>query len=371
MTAVDARANALHLLPTEAPICLIAPDGSAQPDQAALPDDDVLVSAYRLLVKGRRFDRQATALTKQGRLAVYPSSNGQEACQVGAVMALRDTDWIFPTYRESVALVTRGVPPGEVLTLLRGDWHCGYDPYTYRAAPQCTPLATQALHAVGVAFAAKARGEDDVALAFLGDGATSEGDTHEALNFAAVMAAPVVFLVQNNGYAISVPRAKQTKAPTLAHKAVGYGMPGKLVDGNDVAAVISVVREAAEKAREGGGPTLVEALTYRTEAHTNADDATRYRPEGEAEVWEPRDPIVRLRSYLLSRGRLPDAIETEILAEAEEHAATVRAAMNAEAELDPLELFDHVYEQPTPALTEQRSELAARLALDAGDEHTP
>ena len=232
------------------------------------------------MVLGRRFDSQATALAKQGRLAVYPSSRGQDACQVGAALALRDQDWLFPTYRDSVAVLTRGVPAEETLTLLRGDWHCGYDPYQYRVAPQCTPLATNTLHAVGLAYAARLKDEDQVALALLGDGATSEGDTHEALNFAAVWKAPVVFLVQNNGYAISVPLAKQTAAPTLAAKGIGYGIPSLLIDGNDAAAVYAAVRAGVERAAAGGGPTLIEALTYRIEAHTNADDATRYRAVG-------------------------------------------------------------------------------------------
>src|SRR5579862_4649380 len=198
------------------------------------------------MVLGRQVDVQCTALTKQGRLAVYPSSRGQDACEVGAVLALRGQDWLFPTYRDTVAILTRGVPAEQALTLLRGDWHCGYDPVQYRVAPQCTPLATNTLHAVGLAYAATLKNEDQVALALLGDGATSEGDTHEALNFAGVWKAPVVFLVQNNGYAISVPLAKQTAAPTLAHKGIGYGIAGVLVDGNDAAAVHSAVAAAIE-----------------------------------------------------------------------------------------------------------------------------
>src|SRR5216683_8338533 len=225
----------------------------------------------------RRFDTQATALAKQGRLAVYPSARGQEAGEIGAVAALRPQDWLFPTYRDSMAALCRGVDPVEVLTLLRGDWHCGYDPYEYRVAPQCTPLATNALHAVGVAHAARLKGEDTVALVMLGDGATSEGDTHAALNFAAVWTSPVVFFVQNNGYAISVPLAKQTAAPSLAYKGIGYGIASQQIDGNDPAAVYAAVRAAVDAAASGAGPALIEALTYRVEAHTNADDATRYR----------------------------------------------------------------------------------------------
>src|SRR6476619_2472333 len=253
-----------ELLPTGTPLRLLEADGQAvRHSDLDPPGDDVLLALHRKMVLARRFDTQATALTRQGRLAVYPSARGQEAGEVGAVLALRPQDWLFPTYRDSMAVVCRGLDPVEVLSLLRADWPCGYDPYEYRVAPQCTPLATNTLHAVGVAHAAKLKGEDTVALVMLGDGATSEGDTHAALNFAAVWRAPVVFFVQNNGFAISVPLAKQTAAPSFAHKAVGYGMPGRLVDGNDAPAVYEVLVEALRRARSGGGPTLVEAVTYR------------------------------------------------------------------------------------------------------------
>jgi len=196
-TGVGAQVAAL--LPREVPVQLLDPDGRLTPDeQYDTPDTESLVEMYRRMVVGRRFDVQATALTRQGRLAVYPSSRGQEACQVGGVLAIRSTDWVFPTYREAMALVTRGIDAGQVLTLLRGDWHCGYDPVAERTAPQCTPLATQTLHAAGLAYGERRQGRDTVALAFIGDGATSEGDFHEAMNFAGVYKAPVVFLVQNN-----------------------------------------------------------------------------------------------------------------------------------------------------------------------------
>jgi pyruvate dehydrogenase E1 component alpha subunit len=313
------------------------------------------------MVIGRRFDRQATTLTKQGRLAVYPSSRGQDACQVGAVLALRDQDWLFPTYRDTVAVVTRGVDPVEALTLLRGDWHCGYDPYQYRVAPQCTPLATNTLHAVGLAHAARLKQQDEVALALLGDGATSEGDTHEALNFAGVWRAPVVFLVQNNGYAISVPLAKQTAAPTLAAKGIGYGIPSLLIDGNDVAAVYSAVRASIARACAGHGPTLIEALTYRIEAHTNADDAGRYRADGEVQAWLARDPIARLEAFLITAGLLGKQATEQIAAEAEQLADRTRDRMNQDAEVDPADLFAHVYAQPTAALERQRAALLAEI----------
>jgi len=356
-------------LPAASPVQLLDPDGVAADPAGgyALPPAEDLRGLYRGMVLGRRFDLQATALTKQGRLAVYPSARGQEACQVAAVRALRPTDWAFPTYRESMALVSRGIDPVEVLTLLRGDWHCGYDPVEHRTAPQCTPLATQTVHAVGMALGETRQGRDTVALAFAGDGATSEGGFHEAVNFAAVLRAPVVFLVQNNGYAISVPLAKQTAAPSLAAKGIGYGVAAELVDGNDPAAMLAVLTEAVEYARSGNGPFLVEALTYRLEPHTNADDAGRYRDDDEVAGWLGRDPIARLETYLRATGDLDDTAVAAVAAEAEELAAALRSRMNAEPAVDPLELFDHVYAEPTPQLREQRDQVAAELEAEVED----
>ena len=357
-----------ELLPTGAPLTLVDADGRTVPSAGlAMPGDEALLALYRKMVLARRFDTQATALTRQGRLAVYPSARGQEAGEVGAVLALRPQDWLFPTYRDTMAVVCRGLDPVEVLSLLRGDWHCGYDPYEYRVAPQCTPLATNTLHAVGVAHAAKLKGEDTVALVMLGDGATSEGDTHAALNFAAVWQAPVVFFVQNNGYAISVPLSKQTAAPSLAHKGVGYGVPGMLVDGNDAAAVYAAVRGAVASGAEGGGPTLIEALTYRIEAHTNADDATRYRGQAEVDGWLARDPLARLRKHLIARGLLDEPAVAALEAEAEAEAAALRQRVNADIAHDPADLFRHVYAEQTPDLRWQQQELSAELAAAADD----
>jgi 2-oxoisovalerate dehydrogenase E1 component alpha subunit len=346
------------LLPTDEPLQLIDRDGRPVDEPwTPLPGDETLVELYRRMVVGRRFDAQATALTKQGRLAVYPSARGQEASQVGAVLAMGEQDWLFPTYRDSMAIASRGVDPVGVLTLLRGNWHHGYDSHVERVAPQCTPLATNTNHAVGFAHAAHLKGEDTVALVMLGDGATSEGDTHEALNFAAVLRAPVVFFCQNNGFAISVPLAKQSAAPTLAHKGIGYGVPSMYVDGNDAASVYAAVRHAVDAARAGGGPTLIEARTYRMEAHTNADDAGRYRDEHEVEHWRARDPIDRLRRYLDGRGLLPAGVAED----AERYAAALRERMNQDPVLDPDELFAHVYVEPTAQLLAQRDALRAEL----------
>jgi 2-oxoisovalerate dehydrogenase E1 component alpha subunit len=339
------------------PIQLVDERGVAVGD---LPEERVLRALHRGMVLGRRFDRQATALTKQGRLAVYPSSAGQEACQVGATLALGANDWLFPTYRDSVAAVTRGVPPVEVLTLLRGNWHSGYDPYSYRVAPQCTPLATNAPHAVGLAHAARLRGDAVAVLVFIGDGATSEGDAHEAFNFAAVFNAPVVFFIQNNQWAISVPIAKQSKAPTLAHKAIGYGMPGHHVDGNDAAAVYAVTKEALDRARTGGGPSIVEGLTYRVDPHTNSDDTSRYRSPADAEPWRAKDPIARFDRLLgLDSGTYAE--------EAERMAADLRTEMNKDAHVEPDELFEHVYATPTPRLRAQAAFLRDEIAADGED----
>lgn len=351
-----------RLLPTEDPVGLLAADGTLVRDPVfALPSAEILLDLHRRIVLGRRFETQATALTKQGRLAVYPSARGQEAGEIGAVLGMREQDWLFPTYRDSMAVVARGVDPVEVLTLLRGDWHCGYNPYDRHVAPQCTPLATNALHAVGLAHAAVIKGEDTVALVMLGDGATSEGDTHEALNFAAVWKSPVVFFVQNNGYAISVPLSKQTAAPSLAHKGIGYGMPSMLIDGNDPAAVYAATQIAVEAAAAGQGPTLIEAITYRIEAHTNADDATRYRNADEVEYWLARDPLARLRIYLTTAGLLSEDDIAAIDAEAETQAADLRLRMNIDTVLEPTDLFRHVYAEPTAALRRQSAELTAEL----------
>lgn len=351
------------LLPAETPIRLIDPAGQPQPDpRYAVPAKQRLLDGYRALVVGRRINDQCNALVRQGRLAVYPSSHGQEACQVAAVMALDEQDWVFPTYRDSVSIITRGVPAGEAMVLLRGDWHSGYDPTRYRVAPQATPLATQLLHAVGFAHAAKLRGESTVVMAMCGDGATSEGDFHEAMNFAAVFHLPVVFFVQNNEFAISVPLSRQTAAPSLAHKAIGYGVAGQRVDGNDLAALLAVLDEVVARARSGGGPSLVEAHTYRMQAHTNADDDTRYRESDAVQAWVERDPLTRLRAFLRSKKWLTATAEEELAAGAEEVATELRAVMNAEAEVDPEDLFRHVYAERPGPLREQWAQLADELS---------
>jgi pyruvate dehydrogenase E1 component alpha subunit len=329
-----------RLLPSAEPVRLIDQDGVPHDHPSyRLPAKDALVDGYVQLIKGRRINDQAGALVRQGRLAVYPSSHGQEACQVAASMVLREGDWLFPTYRDTVSIVSRGVDPIETLTLLRGDWHSGYDPYAHKVAPQCTPLATQLIHAVGVAHAARLKGEDTVVMALCGDGATSEGDFHEALNFAAVFRTPVV-------------------------KGIGYGVPGERADGNDLAGLLAVLGQAVDRARAGEGPRLVEAHTYRVQAHTNADDATRYRNDDEVKPWLDRDPIKRLETYLTREGLLDDSVRERAESAASEVADVLREGLMPEPEVDPAELFEHLYTSQTRQLREQAAFLRDELARE-------
>jgi len=371
VVAPHRTADYREFLPADEPVQYLDESGRWLPGEHRylVPTPTRLLEVYRKMVLGRRFDQQATALTKQGRLAVYPSSRGQEACQVPAAMCLPPADWMFPTYRDSVALMTRGVDPVQILSMLAGDWHCGYDPVAHHCAPQSTPLATQLLHATGLAYGELLKGRDTVTLALCGDGATSEGDFHEALNFAAVFRAPVIFLVQNNGYAISVPLARQSVAPSLAHKGVGYGIGSEHVDGNDPVAMMAVLDVAVRYVQAGKGPLVIEAYTYRIDAHTNADDATRYREDSEVQSWLARDPIARLDTYLRAEGVLDDAAVTVLNAEAEDAATQLRAGMNIARQHDPLDLFRYVYAQQTPQLREQQAQVGAELAAESEETH--
>ena len=359
---------AAGLLPAPTPIRFVDQDGRPADEHGGYrrPPDELLGRAYEAMVLARRFDAQATALARQGRIAAFPSFAGQEACQAGAALALRPADWLFPTYRDSGALLSRGVDPLAVLVPFRGLRHCGYDPRASRCAPMTTPLATQAAHAAGLATAARWAGTDEVALVLLGDGATSEGDFHEALNFAAVFRAPVVFLVQNNRYAISVPLSRQSAAPSLAYKGVGYGIRSEQVDGNDAVAVLAVLADAVAGARAGHGPTLVEAHTYRLGPHTSADDPSRYRDDAEVAIWRARDPVARLRTYLGGRGLLDDEADGAVTARAEALAARVRAGVADEPLVDPAEIFAHVYAAPPPSHAEQLAALTAELDAERG-----
>jgi pyruvate dehydrogenase E1 component alpha subunit len=317
------------------------------------------------MIATRALDEEFVNLQRQGQLALYPSCRGQEAAQVGAATALRDSDWLFPQYRELGAFLVRGIDPGGIGLMWRGTWNGGLGLVERAVAPMCIAIGTHALHAVGAAMASTWLDDGGVTLVCFGDGATSEGDVHEAFNLASVQQAPCLFFVQNNGWAISTPSSDQYRGASLAARAAGYGMPGVRVDGNDPAAVHLVVAAAAERARRGGGPTLVEAVTYRMGPHTTADDPTRYRAEDEVAAWAARDPLVRTEAFLRGCGRWDDAARAAAEARGAELRAGLRAAVYDAPDPDPTEVFEHVFVTPTPELLAQRDLLAAELAREA------
>lgn len=349
------------------PVALIAPDGTPTAEDRYSRDlpEETLCWLYEMMVVTRELDGEFVNLQRQGELALFPSCRGQEAAQIGAAACLRKSDWLFPQYRELGVFLLRGIPPGHVGAAWRGTWHGGLEFTKKCCAPMAIPIATHALHAVGAAMAAQRLREDSVTVAYLGDGGTSAGDAHEALNFAAVFKAPCIFYVQNNHWAISVPVSRQLAAPSIAHKAVGYGMPGIRVDGNDPLACYAVVAEAAKRARGGGGPTLIEAVTYRLGPHTTSDDPTRYRSQDELDHWVALDPIPRYRSYLRNLGVWTERVEERVVARSKRLRTELRDAVFEAPAIDITEVFDTVYAEITPGLAAQRQQLVAELAKDA------
>jgi 2-oxoisovalerate dehydrogenase E1 component alpha subunit len=349
------------------PVQLVSPDGTPTTEERYTRDlpPETLGWLYEMMVVTRDLDVEFVNLQRQGELALFASCRGQEAAQIGATACLRKTDWLFPQYREIGSFLIRGIAPAQMGAVWRGKWHGGLGFTEKCVAPIAIPIGTHGLHAVGAAMAAQRLGEDSVTVAFLGDGATSEGDAHEALNLAAVYRAPCVFFVQNNQWAISVPVSHQMAAPSIAHRAIGYGMPGIRVDGNDVLACFAVVAEAAERAREGGGPTLIEAITYRLGPHTTSDDPTRYRSQEEVDHWLARDPIPRYRTYLQSVGVWNERLEERVSHRSERLRTELRESVVGAPDFDVAEMFDTVYHDITPALAEQRDQLLAELAKEA------
>lgn len=348
----------------QAPLQLLAPDGAFDQELAAGmgvdPDPAFLRELYGWLVLSRHFDQRAVNLQRQGRIGTYPPISGQEACQVGSAAALRKTDWLVPSYRESAAMVMHGVPLERILLYWAGREEGFMFPPDVRCLPITVPIATQLLHAAGLGWGIRLAGEDAVVIAYFGDGATSQGDFHEALNFAGVFRLPLVFFCQNNQYAISVPLARQTASPTLAQKAVAYGFPGVRVDGMDVLAVYAATREAIARAHSGRGPTLIEGLTYRFGPHTTADDPTRYRDPEEAEEWQrQRDPLLRLQRHLTQSGAWSDADEQAAREAAQTQVREAIERFEAFPPPDPAHLFDFVYDDPPPVVAEQREALLA------------
>lgn len=331
-------------------------------------DTDSLKGLYRWMVLTRTFDKRAIALQRTGQLGTYASSLGQEAACVGIGHAMRPEDILAPSYREHGTCFMRGVPMEDILLYWGGDERGMAFDAPAHDFPVSVPIATHVLHAAGAAYAIKYRREPRVAVAVSGDGSTSKGDFYEAINVAGVWELPCVFVVVNNQWAISVPRSKQSKAQTLAQKAIAAGIPGEQVDGNDVIAVADRLAHALDRAREGGGPTLIEALTYRWHDHTTADDASRYRSAGEVESAHEQCPIERLRRYLTAAGQWDDEREAAL---ADECASEVEAAVNAyldTAPRPPESMFDHLYETLPSIYQSQREELAARGREEGDDE---
>jgi 2-oxoisovalerate dehydrogenase E1 component alpha subunit len=362
------KVDPLTFLPPDEPVHLVDADGTyhEDPDHPLDLTDEQFRELYRLMVVTRKVDREAINLQRQGQLGVYASCMGQEAAQVGSAYALGTDDWIFPSYRELGAALVRDVDAAGLLHLYRGTWLSDHDPYKHNFALMSIPIGTQALHATGFAMGAKLDGKPIVAMTYFGDGGTSEGDPHEAMTFAGVMRSPVIFFVQNNQYAISVPLAKQTAAPTLAHKAIGYGLPGRRCDGNDVLATYAVTKRAVERARDGEGPTFIEAMTYRMEAHTTSDDPSRYRTKEELDAAALTDPIARMRNFLTKRDLYDAELEAAIEEQAKSTATYVRAGIYDAPHGDPMELFEHVYTDPQGHFEDQVAQLRAELD-GAGD----
>jgi 2-oxoisovalerate dehydrogenase E1 component alpha subunit len=331
-------------------------------------DIEMTVRLYRAMVFARAYDRKSMSLQRQGRLATYAPFEGQEAAQVGSAAALEPDDWLVATYRDAAAMWMQGYPLELLFAGRTGHEAGGRPPDHVNVMPPSITVGGHMLHAVGLSWAEKLRGSSRIAMTMFGDGATSEGDFHEAMNFAGVFGVGVVFVCQNNGWAISLPRSEQTASETIAEKAIAYGMPGVQVDGNDVFAVHEAAKEAVERARGGGGPTLIEAVTYRMGPHTTADDPGRYRDPADAEDWERRDPLERVRVYLSERDRWTEEWQAEV--ESRTFDEVERAISLAESlyDPDPSHIFGGVFESPTPTLDAQRRELESLLESPLEDE---
>jgi pyruvate dehydrogenase E1 component alpha subunit len=338
-------------------------DGDALPDgEVAGLDDADLVELYRQLVLLRTYDERSVVYHRQGRIGTYAIFWNHEAMQVGAVYALSDEDWIFPSYRESAIGLLRGMPADTVLSWWRGHPAGWWSPADYNLGSICVPIGTHVPHAAGLAWGKKLRGEPACALAFFGDGATSEGSFHEGANFAGVLKAPLVLFCNNNQWAISTPLEAQTAAETLADKAVGYGMPAARVDGADVLAVYDATREAVARARAGDGPTFIEAVTYRAAPHATADDPRMYIDPGRVEEERRRECVGRFEGYLRRRALLPDELRERFHDEAAQLMREAIGKAEAEPDPDPALIFSHAYAAPPRSFDHDLAELRRVLA---------
>jgi pyruvate dehydrogenase E1 component alpha subunit len=341
---------------------MLKPDGTLQPGMKPPLSDEETVSLFEKMVFIRLADQRALMLQRQGRFGTYAPCWGQEACQVGSASLLRKGDWIFPAFRELAATLTMGIPLKTFFLYWMGNEMGSRAPEGVNVMPVAIPVGTQPLHAVGVAWAGKLKGEKIVTMTYFGDGATSKGDFHEAMNLAGVFKTPTIFFCQNNQFAISVPRKMQTASATLAQKAVAYGFDGIQVDGNDLFAVMAATKEALEKARSGGGPTFIEGVTFRFGPHTTADDPTKYRTDEEIEPWKPRDPFVRLRLYLNGKGLWNEAAEKRTSEEGQKQIDEAVKEAEAVPAPAPEDIFKYVFEEMTPPLKEQLEYLKTTLS---------
>lgn len=331
-----------------------------------IPNDE-LKSWYRWMLLARRVDERLLKLQRQGRIGTFPQSTGHEAISLGSIVNINKSDWHVPAYRELAGFLYRGWSLETVLLYWSGLEEGAQPPEGVNDTPICVPVASQLLHAAGIGMANNVRGDKNVVVTYFGDGASSEGDTHEALNFASVYKAPVVFLCLNNQYAISVPLSRQMNCETVAQRAVAYGIPGIRVDGNDVLAVYVATKEAVERARSGQGPTLIEGLTYRYTPHTTADDPNRYRPEADAKKWAEKEPLIRFKNYLIKKEVMKEAdfvkMEEEIENQIQTAIKNVEKMIKEPPYSDPLVMFDYLYADMPPYLQEQRDELAEHLGV--------
>lgn len=338
-------------------------DKDGKVDASLVPDltDDQLQELYRSMVRIRKYDEKALNLQRQGRIGTYGSIRGQEAAQAGIAMAMGPKDWLVPSFREQGVMLLRGIPPHLIYAFWKGDERGSVFPEGARCLPVAIPVASQLVHAAGIGMALKLRGEEAASVGFAGDGASSEGDFHEALNFAGVFKARTVFFIQNNQWAISVPFKHQTAAASIAQRASSYGIEGIQVDGNDVLAVYAASKEALERARRGEGPTLIEALTYRMDNHTTADDATRYRAPEEVAYWQERDPVDRMRKFLVSKKLWNDKKEQALLESCAAEVEAAVAALEAMPAPDPTDIVSHMFKELPWNLQEQRDALAGEV----------
>lgn len=352
-------------------LSILDENGDVDKDLEPKLSADDLKKMYWFMLLARRTDERMLNLQRQGRIGTFPQTSGHEAICMGSIYALKSSDWNVPAYRELAGMLYRGWPIETILLYWGGYEEGNRIPDNVNDLPYCVPVASQLLHAAGIGMAMNIKGDKNVVVTYFGDGASSEGDFHEALNFASVFSAPVIFVCENNQYAISVPIARQMKAETVAQRSIAYGIPGIRVDGNDVLSVYVATVEAVERARAGKGPSLIEGLTYRVTPHTTADDPKKYRSDDEVKQWAGKDCLSRFSKYLVKKGIYSEAdlqkVEEEIDAKIKEAVKRFEELAKSEELMDPMAMFDYTYADTPPFLQEQRDELAGLLRKESAD----